>query len=890
MTNEPRPDPDLLLAAIAKLDSQEKRGKLKIFFGMSAGVGKTYAMLRAAHVKLSEGRDVVIGYIETHGRAETDALVAGLPIIPRARIEHRGITLTETDLDAILARKPELVLVDELAHTNAPGCRHPKRYQDVLEILAAGIDVYSTLNVQHVASRADTVREITGANSPEVVPDSVLDIAEIELIDISPENLIKRLDEGKVYLPDRAEVAMINFFREGNLTALREMALRLTAERVGQDVRDYMQVMQIAGPWKTGHRLLVGLSPSPLSEQMARWTRRLADSLSCEWVAVYVETSSPLSEAGESRLNRNLTVARELGAEVITTADEDVVGGLLRVARQHNITQIVVGKPGRAFWPFSRDSSLRRLVRESGNIDIHIVRAQKKTGEEPAPVWHFRNTSSLRQYGVALAGVGVSTLVAYLCHQLVGYRTVGTVYLLNVVVMALFVGRGPILAAAAAGAVLWNFCFIPPVRTLYIATLEDAFVFGAYFIVALVLGQLITRLRAQERAERRREERATALYMLTRGLADAVGMEEILRNLVKQVGVVFGAEVAVFLPQADGQIARQDLSSTFDVTDKEQSVADWVFRHGQAAGRFTDNLPLAEALYLPLAATSNMVGVMAVRLRQPNPLSIDQRNLLDAFARQGALVMDRQRLRDAAGQAKVLAESERLGKTLLNSVSHEIRTPLAVITSAVAALATAPPGPSNMTRSSLLGEIQEAATRLNRIVGNLLNMTRLESGHIKPKLEWCDVADLFNVTRKSVEGDLAAHKFSIAVQSGMPLVQMDFVLMEQAISNLLLNASIYTPVGTEVELRAAVEGAECVLSVLDRGPGLPPDMINRLFDKFYRFPGSPVGGTGLGLSIVKGFVEAQFGRVEARNRPGGGAVFSIHLPLGQPPQLTPETK
>ena len=889
MTNEPRPDPDLLLAAISKLESQEKRGKLKIFFGMSAGVGKTYAMLRAAHLQLAEGRDVVIGYIETHGRKETDALVAGLPLIPRAKFEHRGITITETDLDAILARKPELVLVDELAHTNAPGCRHPKRYQDVLEILSAGIDVYSTLNVQHVSSRADTVREITGANSAEVVPDSILDIAEIELIDISPENLIKRLDEGKVYLPDRAEMAMINFFREGNLTALREMALRLTAERVGQDVRDYMQVMQITGPWKTGHRLLVGLSPSPLSEQMARWTRRLADSLSCEWAAVYVETSAPLSDAAQSRLAANLAVARELGAEVITTVDEDVVRGLLRVARQHNITQIIVGKPGRAVWPLPGDGSLRRLVRESGNIDIHIVRAEKKASPDPASVSHFRNTSSLRQYGIALGGVLVSTLIAFLCYQLTGYRTIGTIYLLNVVALALFVGRGPILAAAAAGALLWNFCFIPPVRTLYIGNIEDAFVFGAYFTVAIVLGQLITRLRAQERAERRREERATALYMLTRDLADAVGLDEILGKLVKQVGTVFDAEVAVFVAQPSGQIARQDTSSTFEVSEKEQSVADWVFRHGQAAGQFTDNLPLAEALYLPLAATTNMVGVLAVRLRQSAPLGMDQRNLLDAFARQGALVIDRQRLRDSAGQAKVLAESERLGKTLLNSVSHEIRTPLAVITSAVSALAS-PPADNQSANRALLAEIQQAATRLNRIVGNLLNMTRLESGHIKPKLEWCDVADLFNVTRKSVEADLASHRLSIALEPGLPLVNMDFVLMEQAISNLLLNASLYTPVGTEVELRAAVDNTDCVFSVSDRGPGLPPDMINRLFDKFYRSPGSPVGGTGLGLSIVKGFVEAQGGRVEAANRPGGGAVFSIHLPLGRPPQLTPETK
>jgi two-component system sensor histidine kinase KdpD len=893
VTDEPRPDPDLLLAAIQKLETQEKRGKLKVFFGMSAGVGKTYAMLQAAHQQLAEGRDVVVAYVETHGRKETDALLEGLTMLPRKQVEHRGIAVTEMDLDAVLARKPNLALVDELAHTNAPGSRHPKRYQDVLELLAAGIDVYTTVNVQHIASRADTVREITGSNSREIVPDSVLDIAELVLIDISPENLIKRLDEGKVYLPDRAEVAMFNFFREGNLTALREMALRLTAERVGQDVRDYMQVMQIQGPWKTSHRLLVGLSPSPFSEQMARWTRRLADSLGCEWVAVYVETAKPLSEPSQSRLTRNLALARELGAEVITTADEDVVRGLLRVARQHNITQIVVGKPGGGGWFHSwrGGAVLRQLVRESGEIDLHVVRGQRKEeagdAAERVSTWRLLASSTAQQYAWALGSVVVSTFAAFVLNPLIGYRAVALIFLFDVVGLALLVGRGPILVAATVSALVWNYFFLPPIYTLYIHSFEDAMMFGMYFVIAIVLGQLIARIRSQEKAERRREERATALYMLTRDLADAVGLDEILRRLTHQVSKVFAADVAILLPAGPGRLAEEAHPvSAFKVSEKEQSVADWVFHHGQPAGKFTDNLPGAEALYLPLSTATSMVGVMGVRLQQKNAPTLDQRNLLDAFVRQGALVMDRQRLHEAAEQAKVVAESERLGKTLLDSVSHEIRTPLAAITSAVSSLADGKMNGDIGVRQSLLREIQEAAARLNRIVGNLLSIARLESGHIKPKLEWCDVSDLVAVTRQSLESDLAKHPLSTQIKPGLPLVHMDFVLMEQALSNLLINAATYTPPGAPVEIRAGVEGKEFVLSVADRGRGLPPESVSRVFEKFYRAPGSPAGGTGLGLSIVKGFVEAQGGRVEAGNLPSGGAIFSLRLPLGQPPEVT----
>src|SRR6266487_1333635 len=464
MSDAERPDPDALLARMKREETAAARGKLKIFFGMSPGVGKTYAMLQAARQKQAEGCEVVVGIVETHGRKETEALLEGMPIMPRAQIEYRGTTLTEMDLDAILTWHPGLAVVDELAHTNAPGSRHPKRYQDVLELLDAGIDVFTTLNVQHVGSRAEIVREITGATIHETVPDSLLDRTEIELVDLPPGELLKRLAEGKVYLPDRAQAAAANFFREGNLIALREIALRLAAEHVGQDVREYLQTRHIAGPWKTGQRLLVAISPSPLSESMARWTRRLADNLQAPWLAVYVDNGRPLSQEEQTRLQKNLTLARELGAEVITTTDQDIVPALLRVARQHNVTQIVVGKPAgfRVLDLFRGGSMLSRLIRDSGNIDVHCVRAGAEEIVSRPPRLERFTSSSPRQYLSAVLAVALTTGFNLVLNQWTGYYVVSLVYLLLVVTLGLFVGRGPNLVAAALSALLWNFLFVPP--------------------------------------------------------------------------------------------------------------------------------------------------------------------------------------------------------------------------------------------------------------------------------------------------------------------------------------------------------------------------------------------------------------------------------------------
>ncbi|HVM48933.1 MAG TPA: sensor histidine kinase KdpD [Candidatus Acidoferrum sp.] len=890
MNDPERPNPDTLLAAVQRDDARQRRGKLKVFFGMAPGVGKTYAMLEAARRELSAGRDVVIGYVETHGRKETDALTEGIPAMPRLQTEYRGVSLTEMDLDAVLARHPQLALVDELAHTNAPGSRHPKRWQDVLELLDAGIDVFTALNVQHVESRAEAVRQITGIPIRETVPDSVLDGAEFELVDLPPEELRTRLAAGKVYVPESARAAQDNFFRPGNLSALRELALRFGAEHVGQDVLAYRQQHGVGDPWKTGQRLMVAVSPSPSSASLVRWTRRLAGELQAGWFAVSVELPQPLNENQQARLSRNLALARELGAQVITTTDDDVARGLLRVAREQNVTQIVVGKPvgWQAIELFRGGSLLNRLIRDSGHVDIHAVRAEGEASAPRGAVGPRLRAQSARAYGVATAVVAAVTGINAVLQHWIGYQALALIYLLSVVILAMFVGRGPTLLAATLTALSWNFFFAEPRLTFRISTVTDLMLFLTYFVVALAMGHLAARLRSEQAAERRREQRATALYLLTRELAQASDFADLLAIVIREVSKAADADVSLSLPQEglEGALTTY-FASSWALPEKEQSVAAWAFRRRQPAGRDTDTLPSSAGLHLPIMAGERALGVLSLRFRGAAPLTTERRDLLDSIVRQIGLVLDRQRLRDAEQQAKLVAESERLSKALLNSVSHEIRTPIAAITSAASSLDRSGMDPG--FQHAMVGEIQGAAWRLNRLVGNLLDIARLETGHVKPKLDWCDVGDLVHATLKDLKNELEGREVKVEIGPGLPLVRMDFVLMQQVLGNLLLNAAAYTETGTPIQVSALAQPDRLVLTVTDRGPGLPPEVLPLIFEKFYRAPSAPAGGTGLGLAIVKGFVEAQGGRVSAENRAGGGAAFTIKLPLTKAPPVMEAT-
>lgn len=878
-----RPNPDELLASIQRETSRDKRGRLKIFFGMSPGVGKTYAMLKDARQRDAEGVDVVVGYVETHARPETAALLEGLVTAPRRQVEYRGVAMEEMDLDAIIFLRPKLVLVDELAHTNAPGSRHPKRYQDVLELLDLGIDVSTTLNVQHIESRSDMVRQITGAPVQETVPDSVLELAdEIELIDISPKRLRERLAEGKVYLGSRAGAASQNFFKEDNLIALREIALRLTAERVDQQLRNIRQGRASGNVWNSGERLMVAVGPSPLSMQLVRRARRMAYTLNAPWLAVSVETGERLSPEAQRQLDKNLSLARELGAEVIFTRDENVGKALIRVALQNNVSRIIAGKPlGNRLIEWLRGGSLvDQLIRLSGEIDVYVVTAE--ASPKKRSLGYFRPRIALREYIQAMVAVAGVTVASLFLVGLTGYWSIALFYLLAVILLGFYLGRGPVLMAAALSALLWDFLFIPPLYTFYIGKFEDGLMLGIFFVIALVTGQLTSRIRSQERDERRREQRAQALYQLTRSIITATMIDDVLRGAAVQIRENFGADTAFLIAETQfGLATTAHPASTFLPDDKEKGVATWAYRNRRNAGRFTDTLPSALAFHIPLLTSEQVMGVMAVQPAADEILTLDQRDLLESFARQIAIVLEKEKLRHDAEAARVLGKADQLHRTLFNSISHELRTPLSVIQAATDQLANETLSPG---QRHLANEINEALDRLKRLVKNLLDSARLESGQFEPKREWGDVRDLVDNAIELIKPALSEEQLQLQFPKELPLIRADFGLLAQALANLLHNAVVHTPPRTRITLGAEATAETLIIRVADKGPGISPDILPNLFEKFQRASDARPGGTGLGLSIARGFVEAHGGTLEAYNQPEGGAVFVMRLPLEKQPE------
>ncbi len=867
MSDTDRPNPDALLASIQAADAKSRRGRLKIFFGMCPGVGKTYAMLGAARQAQHEGCEVVVGIVETHGRVETQALLKGLPIVPRLQIEHRGAMLEELDLDAILLWHPRLALIDELAHHNATGSRHPKRYQDVLELLDAGIDVFTTLNVQHVESRTDTVRQVTGVRVRETVPDSILDAAdEIVLLDLTPEQLRQRLKEGRVYFGARATAASENFFSEGNLTALREMALRLTAEHVDRQLRT-LRTGAVGESWHAGDRLLVAVSASAHSAELVRWTRRYAGSLEAPWIAVAVELPRPLGPVSEKRRMENLALARQLGAEVVLSSGAHVGEALLKAAQEHGATQIILGKPEGPPWRWilRHRSPVGWLLRHSGGIDIQLVRtlgaAPESRGkpERTAPDW----TGYAAAVGIVLA----VTLFSSLAQRWIGYWSVALIYLLAVMVAGTVLRRGPTLLLATLSALLWNYLFIPPILTLYIREPQDFMMFLMFFAAALIFGHMTTRLRERERIEHRREQRSTALYQLTRELAAAGSHDAAVRVVMTRLAKAFGLNAAALL-RGDGGVfdATAHPASTWALPLKEEGVAAWAFQKRQPAGRTTATLPDSAGLYLPLLVADRIEGVLAIELDAQTTLPPEQRELIETFATQLAVVAEKERLADAHRNEQVIRESEKLQKTLFDSVSHELKTPIAAISAAL---------DQPVVNHE---EIRSANERLHRTVEHLLDATRLESGTLKLIMEWCDPAELAadGVKRAGVPAD----QIEIVEPGELPSIRVDAGLIGQALATLLHNAVTHGNSNTRIQLRISREKGVVSFEVADRGPGLPPGLEERVFEKFFRAPGSSPGGVGLGLSIARRLVEAHGGTLRAENRSGGGARFIMHIPTG----------
>ncbi|MBN8554863.1 MAG: sensor histidine kinase KdpD [Deltaproteobacteria bacterium] len=880
--------PDELLSAIHKEEAQAKRGRLKVFFGMSAGVGKTFEMLTQAHREKKAGVDVVVGVVETHKREETEALIQGLPSIPKKKIEYRGTTLDEMDLDAILARRPKLVLVDELAHTNAPGSRHEKRYQDVLDILEAGIDVYTTLNVQHIESRIDTVKTITGVSVRETVPDSVLDLAtNIELIDIPPDLLLQRLSEGKVYLGEKAEQATKHFFQKGSLTALRELALRLTAERVDRELLEHRREKQIISPWKTVERLMVAVGASPSSEQLIRWTRRTASNLEARWVAVYVETDKPLIDEDKATLTKNLALAEELGAEIVTTSDTNVTRALLRVAQQRNITQIVVGKPVEGYLrKFLGDGSpVNQLIRESGDIDIYVVQGSKGVGRKISSLLRNKIYSPPRQYFISALAVISAVIIGSFLRSFVGYSSIGFLFLFSILVQSLLTGFGPTLMAATLSALLYDFIFIPPYFTFSVSKPSDVMLLLIFFVVAVVTGLLASRTRSRERSFQRRETHATALYHFSRELAETSSLNDVAEKISRGLGGLFSTDTAVYIRTDDYMFPDAPHPKSHWIPEqKERSIAHWVFENRQMAGRFTNTLRDAAGIHLPLIVADKICGVLSIRPRRTRVFTIDELALLEAFSNSAALAIEKELMSMTASKAKSLEESQKasqkLHKVILNSVSHELRTPLTAISGSASALLEEKIASNKESRRLLVTEIILASDRLGKLVENLLDMSRLESGHLKPKMSWIDVGDLISVVANEIKDPRSRKRISTAVSPDLPLLFADFVLMEQVLSNLTLNALTHTSDTAAIRISAGRFGNFIQILVEDEGPGLDPADLPQVFEKFYRASHSKPGGTGLGLSICKGFIEAQNGKIRAENREKtSGARFIIEMPI-----------
>ncbi len=881
MTEKPRPDPDALLARVSAEEHGKEKGKLKIFFGYAAGVGKTYAMLEAAHRRKAEGVDVVVAYVETHGRVETEALLKDLELMPRKQLEYKSVTLPELDTDAVLARKPKIALVDELAHTNAPSSRHVKRYQDVEELLSAGIDVYTTLNVQHLESLNDIVAQITEVTVKETVPDSVIDEAsEIELVDLPPDDLLQRLREGKVYMPEQAARAIQKFFKPGNLIALREISLRRTADRVDEQMRAYMETLSILGPWAAKERLVVLVSGSPFSEKLIRRTRRLADELKAEWTAVYVETpgNDKFIQENRERVWQYLRLTETLGGKTATVTGASVADEVIDFARKSNATKIVMGRPIRPRWlELLHGAVVDKVIRKSGPIDVYVVSATP-TGKKAATPRPRVGVIAWRDYAWSLALVAAATLAGEIVSNFLSPTNLVMLYLLAVVISALSFGLGPSLAAAFFGVLAFDFFFVPPHLTFAVSDTEYFITFAALFIVGTVISSLVSRVRNQTEALRAREAQTAKIYALSRDLAAALNLEEIVAAIIRHVSDNLNAKTAILLPE-QGRLNLKAASPEVVLDDNEKSVALWVFEHKQAAGRFTDTLRSSNMLYMPLQTAGSVVGVIGVDLGAGS-LSIDRSQILEAFANQAAVAIERGKFVQEAGQAQVTQATEQLERSLLNSISHDLRTPLASITGVLSSLKEEGHHLQPEAKSELIDTALGEAGRLNRFVRNLLDMTRIESGALKVNKELYEVQDLVGSSVMSL--GMSARSRVASTIAAVPLVPMDFVLMTQVLVNLMDNALKYSSADSEVEVEARVRGGLLEISVSDRGPGIPENDLQKVFDKFYRVHRPEgVSGTGLGLAICKGIVEAHGGLIRAENMEGGGAKFTVMLPLSE---------
>ncbi|MFS8036157.1 DUF4118 domain-containing protein [Xanthobacter sp. AM11] len=892
-----RPSPEALLEAAER----ETRGRLKIFLGAAPGVGKTYEMLSAARARKADGTDVVIGVVETHGRKETEALIEGLEVVARRRTAHRGRTLDEMDLDAILARRPGLVLVDELAHTNAPGSRHAKRYMDVEELIAAGISVYTTLNIQHLESLNDVIAQITRVRVRETVPDAILDRADdIELIDLTPDDLIQRLKDGKVYFRETARRAMENYFSPGNLTALRELALRRTAQRVDEQLLSHMKAHAISGPWAAGERVVVCVSEDPRSAGLVRYAKRLADRLRAPWTALYVETarSLRLGEAQRDRIAETLRLAERLGGEAVNIPGSRVADDVIAYARASNVTHVVIGKSDRSRWfEILHGSVVHDLVRAAGNISVHVIAGEAAEGAPATPGGRAAaaDVRTARAYAATLGIVALATLVGFALQRILAVQNIALVFLTGVLVAAVQSGLWPALFASVAGMLAFNFFFIPPLYTFTITDPENVVALFFFLVVAVIASNLTARVRAQALAARARAKTTEDLYLFAKKLAGVGALDDLLWATVFQIASMLKVRVVALLPE-DGSISVRAGYPPEDVLDAaDVAAAKWAFENNRAAGRDADTLPGARRLFLPMRTGRGAVGVIGIDRDKEGPLlSPEQRRLFDALSDQAALAIERVNLAGDIEAARLAAETDRLRSALLTSISHDLKTPLASILGAAGTLRSFSGALAERQRADLLATIEEEAQRLNRFIANLLDMTRLESGAVAPNASFHDVSEVVGSALRRAEAILKDHLVTIDIAPDLPMLRLDPVLFEQVLFNLLDNAAKYAPIGSVVGIRAVRQPDAVVIEIDDEGPGIPADERERVFDPFYRVRKADQvrAGTGLGLAICRGFVEAMGGTVTVSDRPGGpGARFRIEMPVtADAAEPVPETQ
>jgi len=891
-----RPNPDDLLKNVQEEEARSKRARLKIFFGMAPGVGKTYSMLQEARIRKDEGVDVVAGVVETHGRGETAALATGFEFLPKRVLPYRGVQLEEFDLTAAIQRKPALILMDELAHTNIQGSMHAKRWQDVMDLLDAGIDVFTTVNVQHLESLKDTVAQITGVLVRENIPDTLLNRADqIELVDIPPEELVERLKEGKVYVPEQAQHAVERFFRKGNLLALRELALRRTAEHVDADMRRYMASKGIVGKtWAAGERLLVCVNSKPESAALIRAARRLSESLNAPWIAAYVESGRHIrySEDERAQLEENLRLAERLGGETsVIQGDQSTAEAIIDFATSHNVTKIIIGKPAHSRWrELLTGSVMEDLVRRSGTIDIHVITGREEREEAKAADKSPRPPAlpALSHY---LWGAMAVALVTGICMPLQRHlemADVVMVYLVGILLVASRFGRWPALASSGLSVLALDFFFMPPRFSFAVGNIRHLATYAVMLLVGLVIGNLTERIRSQARLARNRENRIRALFRLSGDLTRSSGSAAMAETAIRNVATHFQSRVSIYLPGPGGRLVPASAADKHAVGQDELGVAQWVYDHHEPAGQGTDTLPGAKALYLPLKGAHELIGVMGIQPTEADRMEPDQRHLLEAFANQTAVALERAILAERNRESQRQVDREQLRNALLSSVSHDLRTPLGGITGAASTLLADRGELAGEARKELLETIHEEGNRLQRLVTNLLDVTRLESGVVDLAKDWVPIEEVVGSALDRLGPQLGNRAVKLELPPNLPMVQVDPVLLGQVIINLVENACKFSPAGLPIEIKGWATERAVTLSVTDHGPGVPEGQEERIFDKLVRFPqGEARPGAGLGLAICKGVIQAHGGRIQATNRPSGGAQFLLSLPLGTAPPAPP---